>query len=125
MKKHAENCLKEPCTCDGKHTFDQLYRHTYVLFVTLLHSFYALSLLLPAPADPFLWISKTDCNGFTPENYFFAGINNKPGEVIACFLEDVYWDELAKFCHKIDKCPPYDGATIEDINQRLRNILNV
>jgi len=109
MKDHAPKCSKDPCVCDGYHTFDELYDHRITLFL-------ALGRFLSRKR---VWRSKKHSDGTMWEGWFVMGIGFEAGEQITYHLPLSRWDE-AYFAKTLVLAPEFDGHTPDDTINRLK-----
>lgn len=120
-KQHAKKCPKlygQDCTCDGYHTFKELYDHRIALFIALAN-------FLSIAYDEYgsglkVWKSKIHHDGTSLDGWFIAGIGEKKGEQISYHLPLDKWDEL--LVDFIDKAPEFDGHTSDDVLERLKKL---
>ena len=97
MKQHAKKCLNHPplrggCTCDGYHTFDELYEHRIALFLALMSAEDSLNEEFACDLDTAkIWKSKIHSDGSVMEGWFIAGINQEKGEQITYHLPISKW----------------------------------
>lgn len=120
-KQHASKCAQEPCTCDGYHTFDELYDHRLTLFIALCKQIQN----QPYNDDSRFWVwrSKNHSDGelaFGGE-WFVLGIAKKQGEQITYHLPLSRWEETS-FAETLDRAPEWDGHTSDDVLQRLKSL---
>lgn len=121
-KQHAMSCRKlsgNDCTCDGYHTFDELYDHRIRLFITLC-------LAVKNFRDFFvIWASKKHSNGdlcFGTGTQFILGIGKEMGSQITYHLPISYWDEVSKFAEILEHAPEWDRHTSADVLERLKTL---
>ncbi len=120
-KQHTSKCKKRPCTCDGYHTFDELYEHRIRLFITLSNFIYrAYGQPKKAKGDMIPWKSKVHSDGTVWDGWFVAGIGFDKGKQISYHLPIIRWDELRVVTY--DKAPEWDGHTPDDVLERLKNL---
>jgi hypothetical protein len=123
MKTHTDKCTfgtpeadpTFPCTCDGYHTFDELYDHRITLYIALC----AAQRLF---TDKEIWRSKRHSDGelcFGTGSQFVLGIGSKAGEQITYHIPIERWDE-ATFALTYEKAPEWDGHSSEDVLTRLK-----
>ena len=118
-KQHSMKCPKlygKECTCDGYHTFEELYEHRIRLYIALCSQLVAASDELGQP--DVVWKSKTHSDNTKWDGWFIVGIFTKKGEQITYHLPDSYWEELS-WIKTREKAPKYDGHTSEDVIRRL------
>ncbi len=123
-KQHSMKCPKlygKKCTCDGYHTFDELYNHRIALFITLCNYIYKMYGKLPdsARGDMIPWKSKNHHKGGEPiyDGWFIAGIGFDKGKQISYHLPIKDWDKLRVVTY--DNAPEWDGHTPDDVIERL------
>lgn len=102
---------------DGSHTFDELYRHRYQLFIVICQL-----LLNDGGVGPKPWRSKLHADGTMYDDYFLLGINQKAGEQISYHLPMEYWDKTEGI-EWIDNAPEWDGHTPQDVLDRLEKLV--
>ena len=125
-KQHSMKCPKlygKKCTCDGYHTFDELYEHRIALFIALCKGFSILEDLLIEqgelhPRKVNAWKSKYHSDGTNWEGWFILGLGKEKGKQITYHLPVSYWDKT-EFVQMLDKAPEWDGHTSEDVIKRL------
>jgi hypothetical protein len=111
---------------DGYHTFDELYEHRIMLYITLCKSLmaaYVQDSLTPF-ADPDripVWKSKVHSDGSTWDGWFIMGIDQEPGLQITYHLPVSKWD-LCGFAFELEKAPEFDGHTPADVLKRLESL---
>lgn len=132
IEKHAEKCCAGKtkangttgcenmecvcgCTCDGYHTFDELYEHRIILFLALCTLWYN-----NCPDD--IWMSKKHSDGSELPGWFILGINKEPGFQMTYHLPDRYWDEASYVANILAIAPEWDGHTSDAVLERLRNL---
>jgi hypothetical protein len=139
MKQHATKCRKGlqlertksgcgfvpegTCTCDGYHTFDELYDHRIALFITLCR--------LQSAGNQcddfnlhFVWRSKRHSDGelcFGTGTMYVLGIGTKPGEQVTYHLPIGRWDETG-FARTLETAPEWDGHSSDDVLERLKHL---
>lgn len=94
---------------DGYHTFDELYEHRCLLFVSL--SYWV----------PGIFKTRKNDKGEEWAGWFIAGLNTPWGQ-ITYHLPVEYWD-LLEDATEIERNDQYDGHTSQDVAQRLRKML--
>lgn len=129
LKNHVLNCeflIDRDCTCDGYHTFDELYEHRIVLFILLCK-------MLKEIADKLIdegeldvrynnvWRSKLHSDGSSWGDWFIMGISKSPGQQITYHLPLSKWNDT-DFAQTLDKAPEYDGHTSSDVLERLKKL---
>lgn len=135
MKSHAKSCTwdKEgadptfPCTCDGYHTFEELYDHRITLFIALCRVLLRESeeLYLNGPSTPYrnggVWRSKLHHDGSSFDGWFVMGIRTDFTHQISYHLPLSRWDET-DFAYTYKKAPEWDGHTPADVLARLKSL---
>jgi len=95
---------------DNFHSFRELYNQRAVLFAVLVRNY-------PGTA----WKARRHFDGTKYDGHFICGITTHSGDATFHF-EDARWD-LFK-CQEYDCAPnPYDGATSEDVLDRLMTLI--
>jgi hypothetical protein len=131
-RQHSMKCPKlhgKECTCDGYHTFDELYDHRVTLFITLcriLATDGAHAFAKNEPRDLYwrngaVWRSKLHHDGSFFPNWFIMGLRTDPGRQITYHLPMARWEET-EFAYTMEKAPFWDGHTSDDVIERLKNI---
>lgn len=124
---HAEKCHADPCTCDGYHTFDELYNHRATLFIVLckeLSKKITVDNVVGAkmhPVSKTIWRSKYHYDVTMYKDMFIMGIGTEDGKQITYHLDLDRWDEC-DFAKTIAKAPKFDGHTPDDILTRLKKL---
>ncbi len=104
---------------DGYHTFTELYNHRYALF-------YALTRIYDNYITPFntkvtCWKSKLHSDNTMFEDSFIVGMTvrlfSEEIEYITYHLPLSWWDKFKLL--ELDKAPPYDGHSSDDVIERL------
>lgn len=131
MKQHAKKCCRGgghaplrchcECTCDGYHTFNELYDHRVVLFIALCRHMHEL-LGMENPEKFKIWRSKLHSDGTSYEGWFIIGIGTAPGKQITYHVPLSYWEETNFIEHTLDKAPKWDGHTPDDVLARLKQL---
>lgn len=112
------HCL---CTCDGYHTFDELYDHRITLFIALCKQIHH---------DPQyqrgheVWRSKHHSDGelcFGTGTQFVMGIFKEKGKQITYHVPIERWDET-DFAPTLDLAPEWDGHSSDDVLTRLKSM---
>lgn len=106
------------CTCDGYHTFDELYDHRITLYIALckMMSKHA------SGGDSYVWYSLLHSDGSSIPGWFVLGINDNKTQQITYHLPIERLSEVSSFACECDKAPEYDGHTSDDVLLRLKNI---
>lgn len=99
---------------DGYHTLREVYRHRYVLFMTLLR------VIEGSGFHERPWKSKFHSDGTMFDDSFICGIGETAGSQITYHLPLKYWDELDIPAR--DNAPIWDGHTAADTLERLREL---
>lgn len=130
-KQHTKKCgshpesthFHQPCTCDGYHTFDELYEHRIILFIALCRLLRRQEhAVLSLPGEfAFVWRSKLHSDGSSFEGWFILGISQEKGEQITYHLPVSKW-EATGFAETLAQAPEFDGHTSEDVLQRLKSL---
>lgn len=131
-KQHAKKCLADPtnpdalkvwetCTCDGYHTFEELYEHRIELFVALCSQLDWLDTELLGRNYYYIWRSQKHSDGTQLEGWFLLGIGREKGKQITYHLPMSKWDET-DFAETLDQAPEFDGHTSDDVLFRLKNL---
>jgi hypothetical protein len=94
-------------TSDGYHTFNELYEHRHILFLSVLC----------ANKDR-AWRSKLHADGTMFDGWFIAGLNTEIGAATYHLPERMWclFDQIKT----LDKAPEFDGHTAGDTLVRLR-----
>ncbi len=104
---------------DGYHTFEELYDHRCVLFITACRMYHYWRAQLTT--IKFVWRSLCHADGSVMPGWFVLGIKKEDGQQITYHLPEKYWDEAA-FAETLDMAPPFDGHTSEDVLKRLLSL---
>ena len=117
---HATKCCKGgghapvrcscDCTCDGYHTFDELYEHRITLFIALCKKL--------VDDDDDVWRSELHHDGSSYDGWFIVGIGAVAGEQISYHLPMDKWNKC-NFIKTVDRAPKWDGHTSDDVLERL------
>ena len=122
-KQHSMKCPKlygQECTCDGYHTFEELYDHRITLFIALCVLLRRQENAIGSISDhPFVWRSKLHSDGTSFEGWFILGIGQE--NQITYHLPLSRWDET-DFAETLPNAPEFDGHTSEDVLERLKNL---
>jgi hypothetical protein len=100
---------------DGYHTFDELYEHRVVLFMTLCR------VLSYGYKNAPVWKSQVHSDGSTWAGWFIMGINDVAGAQITYHLPMSKWEDCW-FAPTLEKAPDFDGHTSNDVLERLKTI---
>jgi len=129
-KQHAIKCPANPldhdifkvweaCTCDGYHTFDELYEHRIQLYIKLCKH------INQQPYDKDgergVWRSEKHSDSTKWDGWFILGIGYKNGQQITYHLPISKWEET-NFAETLDQAPLFDGHTSDDVLERLKNL---
>ena len=121
-KKHSEKCKTKPCTCDGYHTFEELYEHRFALFIAAARlQARSEQLVGRAEKTPYVWRSKLHSDGTMFDDWFILGIGYFEGLQITYHLPIEKWEDTS-FAKTLHNAPKYDGHTSDDIIKRLKNL---
>lgn len=121
-KQHTQKCPKlsgGECTCDGYHTFDELYDHRITLYIALCrhkHELYAIE----NPGKHKVWRSKKHSDGSEWDGWFILGIGTEKGKQITYHIPVERWDETEHFAETLEKAPDWDGHTSADVIERIK-----
>lgn len=133
-KQHSEKCeanpkhknfepLESECTCDGYHTFDELYEHRYVLWIALAKVLAETDFSEWGSRCPNVWRSKFHSDGKPAFDgkWFLLGIEKEKGTQITYHLPIERWDEC-EFAETLEKAPEFDGHTSDDVLERIKKL---
>lgn len=127
-KRHALKCKTEDkiisaghfiqrgCDCDGFHTFNELYLHRAILYISLCKS------LMDNSFIGTVWRSKLHSDGYQYKGWFLLGIGEKKGKMITYHIPMSRWEET-DFAETYDVAPEFDGHTSDDVLERLKDII--
>lgn len=121
-KQHSMKCPKlygKDCTCDGFHTFEELYDHRIALFIALCRTLQDLYIENDIGFGD-VWKSKLHSDGTMFDGWFIAGIFRNDGNQITYHLPIDRWDELEAI--ELEKAPEWDGHTPDDVISRILNL---
>jgi hypothetical protein len=129
-KQHSMKCPKlygKKCTCDGYHTFDELYEHRITLFIALCRMYFryywqVVECSAEDGAYDDVWRSKLHSDGSSYKGWFILGINQDKGKQITYHLPIKKWKET-NFAKTLEKAPKFDGHTPEKVLKRLKNLI--
>lgn len=113
---HALKCKKDPCTCDGYHTFDELYSHRIELYIALCRVIRNSMKNIP------VWKSMAHSDGTEWKGWFIMGIYEGSGAQITYHLPMEKWKDCG-FARTLDCAPIYDGHTSDDVLTRLSRLV--
>ena len=107
---HKKECVLEGdvSISDTYHSFQELYSHRILLFITLMKCNKSLS-----------WKSKQHSDGTSYEGWFIGGMNLPTGQ-ITYHIDDRFWDMLTDI-NTLEKAPTYDGHSSDDVLKRLNS----
>lgn len=112
----------EEMESDGYHTFNELYRHRYVLFVGMARAYYVALRdqvgATPEQLKETVWCSKLHADGTMFEDSFIVGMTLNVGQV-SYHLPMREWDRVSKILPVISRAPEWDGHTPADVLDRL------
>jgi hypothetical protein len=95
---------------DGCHTFDELYEHRSLLFISLMKAHPHLS-----------WRANIHHDGTHYSDYFIAGMELPSGQ-ITYHLKNEFWEMLDySMIATSNKAPKWDGHTSDDVIKRISN----
>ena len=104
--------LALPCevgeVSDGFHSFNELYEHRYVLFLSF------------AKGNPGAFKTRRDDSGEEWSGWFILGINTRHGQ-ISYHLPEKYWDMID--VDEVERNLDYDGHSASDVLERLLLLL--
>lgn len=109
------------CTCDGYHTFDELYDHRITLFIALCRAYAEWIDAEGLSTIPHSWRSKLHSDGTNFDGWFILGLKEDKGEQITYHLPLLRWDETC-FAETLDRAPEFDGHTPDDVLERLKKL---
>lgn len=133
-KQHSEKCganpnhinfepLESECTCDGFHTFDELYEHRMTLWIALCKKQERIILDHGVRRTVDVWRSKKHSDGELAfgGTWFVLGIGKEKGKQVTYHLPIARWDET-DFAETLEKAPEWDGHTSDDVLERIKNL---
>lgn len=124
MTQHSMKCPKlfgKECSCDGFHTFEELYNHRITLFIALCRHIHEL-LGMEKPGKFKVWRSKRHSDGelcFGTGNQYVLGIGTENGKQITYHIPIERWQETDVFAETLERAPEWDGHTSDDVIARL------
>jgi hypothetical protein len=134
MKQHAEKCAANPhhpdfepleseCTCDGYHTFDELYEHRITLWSALCVVLSRQNKAIIPGGNGFVWRSKRHSDGELAfgGDWFVLGIGKEKSKQITYHLPMSNWHDC-DFAETLEKAPDFDGHTSDDVLERLKSL---
>lgn len=116
-EKHSMNCPKlygKDCTCDGFHTFDELYEHRSVLFIALCKQI--------QEKKKVCWRSGIHSDGSFYPGMFLLGLWLENGKQITYHLDRKKYWKMTSFAKWMRKAPKFDGHTSNDVLERINNL---
>ena len=109
---------------DGHHTFDELYEHRHMLFLTLCNWLTNSTCSQGFLNDFVAWCSKLHSDGTMFEGQFIMGIFSEKGNQITYHLPIRLWEEAVRCTSEVlEKAPEWDGHTSNDVLKRLKEML--
>jgi len=118
-----KTCDKSKIT-DGYHTFNELYDHRNILFISLcqhIHERFTEVVTSVSEVSP-VWRSKRHSTDVEIAGWFLLGINHEPGKQITYHLPSSLWTKC-DFAKTLEKAPEYDGHTSSDVLTRIDSLL--
>ena len=103
---------------DGYHTFDELYDHRCILFISLVNLCQEMNDRRSARYEIFKCREHDD--GTRLVGWFLCVINSHLGQ-ISYHLPDKYWGRLMCPAHRRSPIP-FDGHTSDDVLERLKQL---
>lgn len=126
-KLHAMSCPKlygKDCTCDGYHTFEELYEHRIVLYIALCKKVQDFKFHGDARNqfgdEKIVWCSTKHSDGTEWQDWFILGIGKEDGKQITYHLPARFWNEVCEFAEVLEKAPHFDGHSSNDVLIRLK-----
>lgn len=107
IRKMKEGKMGE--VSDGDHTFNDLYNHRVVLYASLCN-------ILSSSGKYDVWKTRMHDDGSSYDGWFLVGVKLGSGEV-SYHCEEKYFEFF--HCPEIEKAPPFDGYTADDVLGRL------
>ena len=104
--KYKEEGFSTKDISDKWHTFDELYYHRMILFLTIQKAY-----------KDKAWKSKQHHDGTMFEDSFIVGIETPEGQY-SYHYHLKYWD-LFKDIKELDKAPTFDGHQPDDVTRLL------
>lgn len=135
MKKHASKCLMahinedhtgpDCTTCDGYHTFNELYDHRITLFIALCRFVIAEDEAARSyggvKRENRVWRSKLHYDDTSFEGWFIMGIGKEKDVQISYHIPLSRWEET-NFAETLERAPEWDGHTSDDVLNRLKTL---
>lgn len=123
----------EDCTCDGYHTFDELYDHRISLYIALCKKVHEMDEVKCAMSGmhrsvyPYfsVWKSKRHSDGelcFGTGTQFVLGIGKGYGKQVTYHIPIERWNEVDFVLEELEKAPEWDGHSSDDVIDRLKNL---
>lgn len=112
----------EELESDGYHTFDDLYKHRYVLFIGLckmLINSMRLSDWDEEEIAKSVWCSTLHHDGTMFDDSFIVGMSFLRVPQASYHLPLSEWERVSKIIPVVDRAPEWDGHTPEDVVKRL------
>ena len=113
---NVRESLVIPCrvgqVSDGYHTFDELYEHRHMLFLSLMK-------LLPRSS----WFSRVHADGSGYAGWFICGIHLPSGQVTYHLPDCLLLGARDTGATETPRAPAYDGHTSADVLARLLNFV--
>lgn len=108
---------------DGYHTFGELYAHRYALFIALCKALNTYPQYTSAITLVSVWRSKLHDDGTMFNDSFIMGFNFVDVAPITYHLPMRLW-ALTDFLDTLEKAPPWDGHTSNDVLERLTLLIS-
>jgi hypothetical protein len=111
-------------TSDGFHTFDELYEHRHLLFLSLAAAIEKIRIVSNPFGPKHVWRSEfhSDNELVFGGEWFVMGIFTQHGEQITYHLPMKYWKET-QWVHTLSIAPDWDGHTSKDVAKRLKKLV--
>ena len=104
---------------DGHHTMTELYYHRHALFIALCKIYD--NYITPLQSRVKCWKSKLHDDGTMFDGWFILGMTvtefQGPSTYITYHLPMSHWNRINVM--ELEKAPPWDGYTSEDVLMRL------
>lgn len=98
---------------DGYHTFNELYEHRHLLFISLMVEMPIIS-----------WIADKHGDGTMYDEWFVAGMNLMSGQITYHLPNRIKYLFDNTKVKKLEFAPAYDGHTSDDVLKRLKLFIN-